>query len=258
MKNWKWNNDIWKITPIDTYTSGPDLEGLLRALIHTWRSHNKTSMSQENQERYLWMVRNLINNIWKELCYKANINYQMPHIVVLSEGQVQKYFHDTWEDISIMYIVLSNTIVLSSEFIEKINSILPVITRDICIALAIAHEFWHALVNQTAQHYMYGKWVENMCDTIAGFTFRKMEEIDLITEDDRESWRKMFLNLGAFDIWTHGGPDERVTAFERWITMSDDDMVKFLHTLNPRYQLLKRIEEILGTPHFEKIIIKNN
>jgi hypothetical protein len=223
-------------------------------------NHDETSMTPENMDLYFSMLRNLINNIWKEVLDWMWLDIAMPQILTISSDTIYQDFNNTnLDDLSVCYNPTTNTILMSDEFIRRLNNFLPIITSDICIAMAIAHEFWHALANQLSRQNLWGKHVEHFCDMVAGFTLQQMWNMDLLDEPDIDTGCKMFHRLWVGCEETHGNPDERLQAFLSGYQWDLASIRKLLEQLLPVIDVkIKFINKKIFTIISDKKYCNNN
>lgn len=241
------------IISLDEYLFGGNFWKIDFPIIPQWRTQNKTSINPNNMRHYLDIMRNLLNKIWNQwILEEFWIDIEIPQIEIIENNK------ECGSDLTLVYHRGYNVIFVSDKFIERLNKLLPVIAREICIALAIAHEFWHSIMNQLSKKGIWNKYEEHFCDMIAGFTLKKMEELDLLDWEDIESWEIFFQN-----IWIIGNPDthwdsnERKQAFRLWYNMKDESMKEVLTKLAPKkttHTFHMKIISILEHTYYSNIL----
>ncbi len=146
------------------------------------------------------------------------------------------------DEMPIGYFPPTNSIIVSDTFIDQVNKSLPIITRDVCIVLVIAHEFWHALAKTLNWYKKWNKHEEHFCDMVSGFTLQKMEKMDLLDKKDLTIWEDMFRRMWiVWDDDTHWTAKERVSAFRLGFEMSDRRFEEALISFLPRVDSHKRL-----------------
>lgn len=195
------------------------------------------TVSEDNLEQFIMEYISLIEAFWRIFFReKLEKEYQTSKLVVVSEKDLlPKYIDIIWNMMHI-YIVWnpeSSTIIIIKERFMKDFIETGLLKWDTWIILALAHEVWHVIQNQTysisSQLNRKIKDKELEADFLAWIIARIFKESWIFNEDDFFHGEQSFYNSWlTWCIDTHWTAEERAESFRRWYTKWQDfvDLLK--------------------------------